>query len=119
MPKFGKTSRISSAEDFLNVKKRGKSVRSGKLIAAATSGARRRLGIIVTRRVGNAVERNRLKRVIRDFFRKNRDLFPKGDCVIIPTTGAKDVTNDALRASLSRALDLLADKLKPVIREAR
>jgi len=33
-----------------------------------------RLGITVTKKTGNAVERNRIKRLIREFFRKNRHL---------------------------------------------
>ena len=32
-----------------------------------------RLGITVTRKIGNAVRRNRIKRVLREVFRKNRD----------------------------------------------
>ena len=35
-----------------------------------------RLGITVSRRVGNAVQRNRLKRIIREFFRNNRITYP-------------------------------------------
>ncbi|NOQ42520.1 MAG: ribonuclease P protein component [Desulfuromusa sp.] len=35
-----------------------------------------RLGVTVSRRVGNSVQRNRLKRVVREFFRTNRYLYP-------------------------------------------
>jgi len=35
-----------------------------------------RLGVTVSRRVGNAVQRNRLKRIMREFFRKNSCLYP-------------------------------------------
>ena len=34
-----------------------------------------RLGITVSRKVGNSVQRNRLKRMVREFFRNNRSLY--------------------------------------------
>ncbi len=45
----------------------------------------KRLGITVTKKAGNAVFRNRIKRLLREFFRRNKDLFPAGcDVVIMP-----------------------------------
>jgi ribonuclease P protein component len=43
----------------------------------------RRLGITVTKKTGNAVKRNRIKRLIREFFRLNKSLFPAGYDVIV------------------------------------
>lgn len=117
MPKFGKSSRLARPADFQSVKRRGKSVRSGGITVAAVSGPGRRLGIIVTRRTGNAVVRNRLKRVIREYFRDNAEAFPRGDCVVIPGAGTAGLTNEELRANLLKALGLLAQKLPPVIRK--
>jgi ribonuclease P protein component len=43
-----------------------------------------RLGIVVTRKDGNAVFRNRVKRVLREAFRKNKTLIhPPKDLIII------------------------------------
>jgi ribonuclease P protein component len=48
-----------------------------------------RAGVVVTRKLGGAVERNRIKRVCRECFRKTRDLFPDGvDVVVIARAGA-------------------------------
>lgn len=48
-----------------------------------------RVGITVTKKIGNAVERNRTKRVLREVFRRNRDLFPPAsDIVVIAKRGA-------------------------------
>ena len=41
-----------------------------------------RLGCTVPKVVGNAVERNRLKRLIREAFRRTRDRLPEG-CVLV------------------------------------
>ncbi len=55
--------------------------------------SRRRLGITVGKKVGPAVQRNRLKRRIREFFRLNRGVLPKGsDLVITARQGAPVLT---------------------------
>lgn len=48
-----------------------------------------RLGITVTRKVGNSVARNRVRRLVREVFRRNRGLFPEGhDLIVIARAGA-------------------------------
>lgn len=49
-----------------------------------TEASRPKLGVVVTRDTGNAVVRNRWKRVVRDLFRCNRQLLPVGaECVVV------------------------------------
>ena len=45
------------------------------LLAATGPAARMRLGVSVPRRVGHAVARNRVRRRLREIFRRNRPLF--------------------------------------------
>jgi ribonuclease P protein component len=52
------------------------------IICNNTQGVKR-LGITVTKKTGNAVKRNRIKRLIREFFRLNKALFPAGNDVVI------------------------------------
>lgn len=41
------------------------------------------LGVIASRRVGNAVKRNRGKRLVREVFRRNADALPRGSSVVV------------------------------------
>lgn len=52
-----------------------------------------RVGITVTKKVGNAVARNRIKRIVREVFRRERARFPVGcDIVWIAKNGCVDMT---------------------------
>jgi len=78
-------------------------------LAARNSLGVSRLGITVSKRVGNAVERSRIRRLIRELFRKKRHLFPKGlDLLVI----AQPAMKEADWAFLSHAFDELGQKLQ-------
>jgi ribonuclease P protein component len=63
-----------------------------------------RLGIVVTRKIGNAVQRNRIKRVCRECFREWPDLVPEGiELVVIARAGAHELALDAVRSEWMRA----------------
>ncbi len=61
-----------------------------------------RLGIIATRKIGSAVERNRAKRRIREWFRR-ASLPPGFDVVVIPQASAHAVSAALLWESLDHA----------------
>lgn len=42
-----------------------------------------RLGVSVPKKVGGAVRRNRIKRIVREVFRLNRHIFPESSDVVI------------------------------------
>jgi ribonuclease P protein component len=58
---------------------------------------------VVGRRVGNAVARNRVKRRVREWFRRTRaDLPARTDWVVIARQGAADLDAAAVAAELER-----------------
>ena len=58
------------------------------MVLASNNLSYSRLGLSVGKRVGNAVKRNRIKRLTRELFRKNKEKFPRGyDIVFIPRKG--------------------------------
>jgi len=102
--KFPKAVRLIKPSEFQRVKKEGKTTRAGAVKIASLTGNIRRLGVVVSKRVGKANQRNRLKRVVREFFRKNKSLFPRGDNVVIFSPGVADLENDHIRKMISKAL---------------
>lgn len=66
---------------------------------------RRRLGITVSRKVGNAVVRNRVKRMVREYFREARERLPDSrDYVVIARKGAGPMSLGEIRQELDRAI---------------
>jgi ribonuclease P protein component len=71
--RFAKTQRVRRRGEFQNVFDRGVRVHGRYLTILMTPapGARCRLGIVASKKLGGAVARNRAKRLIREVFRQN------------------------------------------------
>lgn len=99
------TARLRSAADYAALRA-VKGRLSGTLFAirfgpAATPVAR--LGMAVSRKVSKrAVDRNRIKRTIRESFRRRRATLPLVDMLVIARSVAAAADNAALRAELER-----------------
>jgi ribonuclease P protein component len=97
---LGPEDRIRRRSDYLQIQKRGRRLHTRHFIILVLPNETglRRIGVTVTKKVSSAVGRNRVKRLVREVFRRNRSLFPEGsDVVLIARDGA---------ASLSYALVL-------------
>ncbi len=100
--KFPKSVRVRSRLDFAAVYERGLRIGDGcmALIALANEDSRTRLGLAVSKRCGNSVQRNRLKRRLREAFRLSRAELPTGLDLVIQPRANTPIQLAALRQSL-------------------
>ena len=100
--KFPKQDRISKRSEINKVFELGKSASDGiiHLYMLANNLGRPRLAVIISRRHGNAVRRNRVKRLCREAFRTCRDKLPQSyDYIINPRVGV-ELSLEAIKRSL-------------------
>lgn len=76
------------------------------LYGIATDSDTSRLGLTVSRKMGNAVQRNRIKRVVRDLFRRHRpSLLPRAyDLVVNARRGIGKASYAELEAAFCQAV---------------
>lgn len=111
--KFPKSVRVRSRLDFAAVYEQGVRMSDGCLSLTVLPNGRSmsRLGLAVSKRYGNAVQRNWLKRRLREVFRQSRAELPAGlDLIVQPRTNTP-VKLDALRQSLVSLTRRAARKL--------
>jgi ribonuclease P protein component len=95
--------RILRSSDYERAWREGKRYHTAHFVVIVSPGVTHsRLGLTVSRKVGNAVCRNQLKRWIRELFRHNYKIFGQSlDISIIAKHNAGDLTHTQLDRELS------------------
>ena len=103
---LAKSERLLKRSEFLQASRgRGPRIETRNfLVLLRPNGLpRARIGITVTKKIGKAVSRNRIKRLVREFFRKNKHILPNGrDMVVIARRGAERLGQADVDAQLAR-----------------
>ena len=103
-----KTERLAKRPQFQKVMEKGKKKRVERLctiFSIPNELDRKRLGIIASKKIGNAVARNRAKRRIREVFRKLKHrMEPALDIVIISGKDMVTLPYRVIEKKLSNAL---------------
>ena len=106
---FNRKERIKKRADFLAIYKNGQNFETGhfRLTVITNNKDFRRLGLSVSKKTGGAVQRNHVKRRLREYFRLNKELFPvNSDIIISVKHGAADKSYNEIKSELNNLLPI-------------
>jgi ribonuclease P protein component len=105
--RFGlpRSSRVRKRGAFVEIQRQGKKTKGAGLLMFALPQRKpgpARLGVTVSRRVGGAVVRNRVRRLVREVFRQNPTWFPAGrDIVFVARPEAAELEYTAVHDDIA------------------
>ena len=113
---FPRSVRVRSRADYLKIQRSGRKTGGRYLIILSMENDQpaSRFGITVSRKTGNAVVRNRIKRRIRELQRLNHDrVVPGKDIVVIATREASRATFEGMRSEYNTLMKKAGLALEP------
>jgi ribonuclease P protein component len=105
---FPKAARILKRSEYIRLSKTGTKIQNRHFIFLYSRSCREylRIGITVSRKVGDAVVRNRIKRLIRENFRRMRPMIVGAwDINIIAKRNAANLSGDEVGSSLAQLFE--------------
>lgn len=110
---LARSRRLRRRPDFVRIQGTGAKAQSRYFLLlclpTSSSDGLTRLGVVASKRVGGAVERNRSKRLIREVFRLHYNDFPFGaDVVVVARPGANELTFAQAEEQIRAALPVLS-----------
>jgi ribonuclease P protein component len=97
--------RVRKRREYVAVQGQGRKLHTDSFLVFCQPRAQSptRLGITVSKKVGGAVERNRVKRLVREVFRRNKALFPQGlDIVFVAKRAAVEADFEQVTREIER-----------------
>ncbi|MBM4384797.1 MAG: ribonuclease P protein component [Deltaproteobacteria bacterium] len=96
--RFRRADRIRSSRDYARIRRVGRRYGAESVsLEVVPRELGPRLGLVVGKRIGNAVERTRVKRAVREWFRLRRSAFAhSADIVVVARPGAASRTTTEL-----------------------
>ena len=101
-------------QDFNRVFKQSKRSTDASLVVLAGQGFPEscRLGLAISKKhLPRAVDRNRVKRLVRESYRRNTANLPDGDYIVMSRPGINKVDNQGILQSLDKHWQHLSDKI--------
>ena len=115
--RFPKAHRLLKGDQFSRVRAEGRKLQDSTLriiylVRTEDEHLPTRLGLAISRRAGNAPQRNRIKRHLRESFRARGELVPEGVDLFVTVKNAREAQNGpTLRRSFTTLLKRLDGRL--------
>ncbi len=110
---FEKSNRLRNRSEFNQTFDRGTKVVGSSLVVVGCQSESKetRMGLVVSKKVGNSVVRNKVKRTLREGFRHIQASYPGMDLVIIARPNIVKASNTMTHGELGGCLRKLRKKL--------